>query len=365
MSRKHRRTVSPDRAPVSAEQAAARDAAKLEALAAKYLQDGEEILTEAAERWSDAGEHDRALALYEQLLESEPDDPHLIEAFRINTLWDAGLIEQARTAAAQLRRRHPKDAGVFNIVAEMFEAHDQLDDAAEWFTAGLTQLMGPAAPMNLAAVDGHHDPGGIEMLAIGRHRVRRLLGRPHDDADDLADELHRDRRTLLRGNDTLDDLHDPARRPAHSDDPAVLQAEIEQLAAEIDARRQAASRPRMTCALFWPEVEFTQLIARWPAAADAYGTDHRDHTRRIEDMLSTLADDGVVHLGVAHGTITDFNTYIGGEDTSPEDGSTRAAYAADLAARGKAHPWPPPRNSPCWCGSDRKYKKCCGSPATR
>ncbi|WP_066362114.1 SEC-C domain-containing protein [Herbidospora mongoliensis] len=24
--------------------------------------------------------------------------------------------------------------------------------------------------------------------------------------------------------------------------------------------------------------------------------------------------------------------------------------------------WPPGRNDSCWCGSDRKYKKCCGSP---
>ncbi|MEV6140612.1 SEC-C metal-binding domain-containing protein [Nocardia sp. NPDC051990] len=23
--------------------------------------------------------------------------------------------------------------------------------------------------------------------------------------------------------------------------------------------------------------------------------------------------------------------------------------------------WPPPRNAPCWCGSGRKYKKCCGT----
>ncbi|MFD0542188.1 SEC-C metal-binding domain-containing protein [Streptomyces mexicanus] len=68
---------------------------------------------------------------------------------------------------------------------------------------------------------------------------------------------------------------------------------------------------------------------------------------------------------MAYSTIADFNTYIGGEDTSPEDGGTRAAYAADLAARGKARPWPPPRNSPCWCGSNCKYKKCCGSPALR
>ncbi|GAA0413390.1 hypothetical protein Acor_11030 [Acrocarpospora corrugata] len=24
--------------------------------------------------------------------------------------------------------------------------------------------------------------------------------------------------------------------------------------------------------------------------------------------------------------------------------------------------WPPGRNDPCWCGAERKYKKCCGSP---
>jgi hypothetical protein len=25
-------------------------------------------------------------------------------------------------------------------------------------------------------------------------------------------------------------------------------------------------------------------------------------------------------------------------------------------------PWPPERNAACWCGSGRKYKKCCGAP---
>ncbi|MGO9505871.1 MAG: SEC-C metal-binding domain-containing protein, partial [Mycobacterium sp.] len=25
--------------------------------------------------------------------------------------------------------------------------------------------------------------------------------------------------------------------------------------------------------------------------------------------------------------------------------------------------WPPGRNQPCWCGSGRKYKKCCAAPS--
>ena len=26
--------------------------------------------------------------------------------------------------------------------------------------------------------------------------------------------------------------------------------------------------------------------------------------------------------------------------------------------------WPPGRNQPCWCGSGRKYKKCCAAPTS-
>jgi hypothetical protein len=41
------------------------------------------------------------------------------------------------------------------------------------------------------------------------------------------------------------------------------------------------------------------------------------------------------------------------------DWRTRAALAAKLAESGRGVAWPPGRNEPCWCGSGRKYKKCC------
>lgn len=45
---------------------------------------------------------------------------------------------------------------------------------------------------------------------------------------------------------------------------------------------------------------------------------------------------------------------------------TRHAFGKWYAMTG--HPerallWPPARNGPCWCESNRKYKKCCGAPA--
>ncbi len=45
----------------------------------------------------------------------------------------------------------------------------------------------------------------------------------------------------------------------------------------------------------------------------------------------------------------------------PADASARAGLAADLARRGKVIAWPPARNEPCWCGSGRKYKRCCAA----
>jgi uncharacterized protein YecA (UPF0149 family) len=119
----------------------------------------------------------------------------------------------------------------------------------------------------------------------------------------------------------------------------------------------------MTCALFWPVPEFTELLARWPVLEGAYGADHHDHIRRVEEILRRLSEEGEPHLGVAQGSVSDFEEFIRNEALSPQDGDTRAQYAADLAARGQAHAWPPPRNSPCWCGSLRKYKKCCGNRA--
>ncbi|MEU5547679.1 SEC-C domain-containing protein [Streptomyces sioyaensis] len=360
MSRKRRPAR---RQPTPVQRTDTQQAEELEALARKYPQDQEEILTEAAEFYSRAGLHERALALYQQVLDAGCEEPHLVQAFRINTLWDAGRTGEAREAAADLRRRHPADAGPWNIVAEMFESADELHDAVDWFTAGVTHLLGPTTPLTIDAVHDAVDATGIEMLALGRHRARRHLGQPCDDLDQLAHDLYDDRPALLRAASTLDDLHNPGLTAAADGDPQALIASIEKLSQEVEARRAALSRPRMTCALFWSPDEFAQLLDTWPELAHHYGAEHHDHIRHIEQRLQRLSGGGEAHLGIAHGTVTDFESFIREENLSPQNGDTRAHYAADLAARGHATPWPPPRNSPCWCGSTRKYKKCCGNPA--
>jgi len=54
--------------------------------------------------------------------------------------------------------------------------------------------------------------------------------------------------------------------------------------------------------------------------------------------------------------------YAEREGKDPASRRTRLEYNDSLHGSGRDVDWPPQRNAPCWCGSARKYKKCCGAP---
>ncbi len=305
-------------------------ARQAEDLARRFPGQREEYLIEAAGEWAAAGEYDRALALHERLLAEGCQDPHEVEAFRIGALWDAGREPEARAAAARLRARHPHSGGAWNWVAETFEAGGDLHTAHEWYTAGITHLLGAALDTRAVRASGID----AEQLFIGRHRVRRLLGLPHDDWDAVADTLHGDHSSV-----PLDDAHAPDRlRAAHAPEP--LRAQL---------------TPHPEAVLHWPEPEFTELLRRRPALADVFGPDHPTHLSRTELRLRTLP-----HPCVAHATVAAYEAFAHDRGVPPDTPALADAYAAHLAAQGRTTPWPPARNAPCWCGSGRKYKRCCG-----
>ncbi|MDJ0462979.1 SEC-C domain-containing protein [Streptomyces sp. H27-C3] len=257
---------------------------------------------------------------------------------------------------------HPRDGDAWHFVGETFEAAGDLQATAEWFTAGISHILGAAAQLTADTV--RTGPPGLDMLLTGRHRVRRQLGDPRDGWDDVADQVHDQLPPLMRGTQTLDELHHPRRlAQLDNDDPEVLRAEIARLTAQVEQRRSALNAPQMTCAVFWPQQEFAELLRRWPAFADDYGTDHVHHLRGVEELLRTHSDQGQPRLGTARGTVDDFAADARDKDRDPAAEGLRASFAADLAARGQAKSWPPPRNGPCWCASGRKYKKCHGNPA--
>src|SRR5207249_2393275 len=84
-----------------------------------------------------------------------------------------------------------------------------------------------------------------------------------------------------------------------------------------------------------------------------------EYCRAIEADLRVLSA-AMAHARPAAVTIEALTAFCEAEHLEPSSPDARARYAASLGMTGDAIEWPPGRNSPCWCGSGVKYKKCCG-----
>lgn len=110
---------------------------------------------------------------------------------------------------------------------------------------------------------------------------------------------------------------------------------------------------------WFPRDQIGAALARWPSLAndlndpDAYC---RTIEARLQDVRSeTGRQPSVAPLGVEQ--LVEFAEENG---IDPDSGAARSRFAAELSRVGESVPWPPRRNEPCWCGSGRKYKRCCG-----
>lgn len=126
-------------------------------------------------------------------------------------------------------------------------------------------------------------------------------------------------------------------------------------------------------ALAWlPGSDYEQAVGVWPelAASDLVsGPDgplpHSLYCRAMQETLVELAEAGAPRLVVAPVGVAPFTAWCAEHGQQPDSSESRAEYAAHLAATGDPDliAWPPGPNQPCWCGSGRKYKKCCAAPS--
>ncbi|MFI6933361.1 SEC-C domain-containing protein [Streptomyces sp. NPDC050287] len=324
------------------------EAARLERTAGLYPEDAEALLLQAAAHLELAGDRPAASTLYDRLLSSPTglENPHLVRALKAANLWEYGHEAEARAIIEGVRAASPRDPAPWVIVAEALESHDELEAAQETFTQGARLLL----------ADVQQPPYSMHPLLFGRHRVRRMLGVPHDDWDVLADTLH-------SSPVSLDELHDPKRVwSLGSDNPAELEAEISRLRAELGTYREALSRPFPVAVLHWPADELAELVDAYPSLATEYPS-HEAHLTTIETSLRELATSGTPNLGIVPGTVPSYEAFAASEGTSPEDVSLLPQYATTLAARGRAVSWPPERGAGCWCGSGESYRECHGALA--
>ncbi|MEU0691285.1 SEC-C domain-containing protein [Streptomyces uncialis] len=325
------------------------EADRLERTAGRYPEDAEQLLSQAAAHLELAGDRERASALYDRLLSPDLavplENPALVRALKAANLWEYGHEAEARAIIDGVRAAAPPHPAPWVIAAEALESHDELQAAHDTFTEAAALLVEPGAT---------RPPAETRPVLYGRHRVRRMLGEPHDAWDTLADGLH-------TGTVSLDELHDPKRVwSLGSDNPAELKAEISRLRAELGAYRTALSRPFPVAVLHWPAGELAELVGAYPSLAEEYPS-HEEHLATIESSLRELAASGTPNLGIVTATVPSYEAFAAYEAASPTDTSLLPQYTTTLAARGRAEPWPPPLTAPCWCGSGRGYGECHGA----
>lgn len=114
-------------------------------------------------------------------------------------------------------------------------------------------------------------------------------------------------------------------------------------------------------ALAWfPKAEWARAIDLWPELLDTMPVEHDAYSKQIESHLKAAAAREPGSPDVAPLNVDALIEAYGDDAHEP---LSRATLGANIARSGNAIAWPPERNDPCWCGSDAKYKKCCGPVA--
>jgi hypothetical protein len=143
-------------------------------------------------------------------------------------------------------------------------------------------------------------------------------------------------------------------------------AELEHVGLELDDddRLAPAPRPRRSGPIAWavawfPPDQRATALEHWPDLAEDL-TDTTLYAQHIEGQLRKLHAALRHRPAIAPIVVDAFLAWAAEEGYDPATGEARSVYAAELDRTGHAIPWPPGRNNPCWCGSGRKYKRCCG-----
>lgn len=305
------------------------DAVELEQEADRYPEERAEILQEAAGMWKHAGDTDRAEALLRQVLDLGGDESGFARFELVELCLERGAEDDAWAHLAALEKTESAGSGPAELVAELLDERGDHDAALRWFDRAVDR-----AAVDRMLADSKFADVGTMMTLFGRQRCRRNRGLPPDELDRAADAAEDFRQELVANLDRLgSDEAVPGRSPAPATDMLV-----------------------------WPRDEIARAAEKWP---DVFAADLTAYCGDVERQLRRLADQQhrkTITLLV--GTAEGFEQHLRGTGGDAADESARQSYATHLRELGRTTSWPPERNQLCWCGSARKYKKCCGGPGS-
>lgn len=308
-----------------------------DAQAARYL-DVLELHSELAEvydrldRIEDALRHADVLA--EQGYACAPDP----RCRRAEILTRHGRLEEAAAIWDAVAEDTPDDVWVYNNAGLEYGAAGEHEAALSWLTRALELAVRTGDPEHLLGQLRHLRAASL--AALGR------------DEDELQ-------------------TAEPVGPSGPAGKTGRLVEQVSQMASE---RREPTGM--MPLAVAWlPADEFPDWPTQWPDLADSDLVQDEEHggsvthavyCQRMERRLRALRRTGVARLLIAPFRAEEVRQWVADHGIDePDPAQLRARYAADLGRNpSRTVAWPPGRNEPCWCGSGRKYKKCCGAPGS-
>lgn len=281
-------------------------------------------LAMAAELCQRAGNLDEALRLVETAMawRAHDDNRASIPALFGEVLGQQGYREESLRVLRELRPAMVRSFVAAFSVPKALARSGEPDLGIEWITAAIDELaprvQGAYGEVSLL------DRQLLHELLVLRARARRSMGYQPDRLDSFAD-----------------------------------QSESSMLPAIPSSGRLAL--------LYWPRTEYEAFARMWPDLALGYGNGSwAKHRTEVERMLEhylagSYADD--LTLMVVPAVLDEFLDYAAEEGLDPKSGQARSAYASGVGTERHGIRYAPRSWARCWCGADRKFRRCCGDPA--
>lgn len=292
-----------------------------------------------------------------------------LEAFERAETW----MDAERELDAVAAERRPAEVGLGDRYDELVEEAVEADEDFE----AAARLQRKALEAGCTYQELGREMLGWYLLKAG-HRV---------EAEEQFDSLRAERGAdvhleLTRANALLDSGHsedalkgfDRALELARAADEGALdEVRLERREAREELRVHADAEDRLVqrsdlgvdpqtlqAAVAWfPRSEHAEALARWPGLADDL-EEPDSYCRMIELALRRASPPGSPTALAAPLRVSELEEFAAERELHADSARARSGLDAELARTGRALSWPPSRNDPCWCGSGRKYKRCCG-----
>ena len=311
-----------------------------------------EIIDEIHQLLRAAGRYEEAIEAKQEAIaagyRSEPDP----EADTAECLLAAGRRAEADRLYAELRARDPDDVWLNNSAAYAYSGIEDRE-ALRWSLGGI----------DLAISTGDHDQVIGQLLECAK-RSWDALGEQADHA--VIARVEAFQRSWVRPpwRNRWPEHELQAEQPCThcgwdpSIDPSAARIQPEGPEGPPTSREERS----LPVAVAWfPQAEWEEAQRRWPDLLDELPADHSSYSHEIEARTKRITKSlGSTTLHIAPLTVDGLVSYATHHAEDPGAASSRSAFAAELLRLGEAIRWPPGRNAPCWCGSGRKYKQCCG-----